>query len=192
MSVNWNVHPDLLAQWPALEAAIRDQGLEPQVRSARRTCAEQAEQYSIGRSGPNDTRKIVTQARGCQSWHVTGRALDIDLYRNGKKVWQSSEYAIMGAVAKALGWKWGGDFPGFPDPGHVEWYYPGITIEQNCPDPGVCTEYDFTQPAQPTPETPTEESYSEKEGMSTGKKVAIGVSVAAVLWAGWQWYKMKR
>jgi hypothetical protein len=188
MAVNWDVHPDMLAQWPELEAALLAEGLEGRVRSARRTCAEQAEQYAIGRSGAGDTRKTVTQARGCQSWHVSGRALDVDLYRGGKKVWQESDYEIMGRLAKERGWKWGGDFPGFRDLGHVEWH-PGLTIEQNCPNPDACHDVTYVG----TEEPPSAEGGGGEEedpaGMTTSSKIAIGVGVAGVLWAGWQWYK---
>ncbi len=122
--------PDTWAFVVALDAALRDEGFRPVVRSAYRSCAEQAEQWSIGRM-PGDTRKTVTQAQGCKSWHVLGRAVDIDL--------TPPDYARMGEIAKQLGGKWGGDFKGFPDVGHVE-FHPGITIEQACPDPAGCVD----------------------------------------------------
>ena len=120
--------PDTWAALLVLDQALRAEGFRPVVRSAYRSCAEQAEQYAIGRTAPGT---ITTHAKGCQSWHVLGRAVDIDL--------QPASYARMGEIAKNLGWKWGGDFKGFPDVGHVE-FHPGLTIEQACPDPDACVD----------------------------------------------------
>lgn len=113
-----------------LTAAANAAGLFFNVRSTRRTCAQQAEQFAIGRQ-PGDTRKIVTKAQGCVSWHVSGRAVDVTMTQGS--------YADLGALAKTMSWKWGGDFPGFPDPGHIE-YHPGMTIEQVCPNPAACSD----------------------------------------------------
>lgn len=122
-------------QWLMLEQDLLDAGIEPRILSTLRTCAKQNELYGIGRS-EGDSRKIVTQAQGCRSWHVLGRAIDVILYRDGVKAGEEA-YQIMGALAKARGWKWGGDFPGFPDLVHVEWH-PGLTTEQVCPDVYDC------------------------------------------------------
>ncbi len=113
-----------------LTAAANAAGLFFTVRSTRRTCQQQFDLFQIGRL-PGDTRKVVTHANGCVSWHVTGRAIDVTMTQGS--------YADLGALAKSLGFKWGGDFAGFPDPGHVEWH-PGMTIEQICPNPLACVD----------------------------------------------------
>lgn len=121
--------PDTRTAAKKLLKALDAQGIGYKIRSTRRTCAEQAEQYAIGR-GVNDDRAVVTQARGCMSFHTLGRAIDITLLGG-------ASYDTLGQTAESLGWKWGGRFPGFPDVGHVEWH-PGMTIEQLCPDPSDC------------------------------------------------------
>lgn len=120
--------PDTRAALLVLDQALRAEGFRPVVRSGYRSCAEQAEQYAIGRT-VGTPGKFTTHAKGCMSWHVLGRAVDIDLY--------PADFGRMGEIAKNLGWKWGGDFKGFPDVGHVE-FHPGLTIEQACPDPDAC------------------------------------------------------
>jgi hypothetical protein len=116
--------------WLALVEAARAEGIELRVRSTGRTCAEQNELYSIGR-GDGDTRQIVTAARGCQSYHVMGRAVDFDAF--------PPKYDIVGALAKGIGFGWGGDFkPPAPfDPGHVQ-FTEGLTISAMCPNPSDC------------------------------------------------------
>lgn len=111
-------------------------GLHLTVRreGGRRTCAEQNEIFERGRTEAGD---IVTYASGCKSWHVLGRAIDIDPVDSDGNYQPASTYKILGDTWTALGGKWGGYFPGFPDIGHFEWH-PGITIEQACPDPTYC------------------------------------------------------
>lgn len=135
--------PRELALWSALEPSTREfvrevlararaAGLAPRLTSGRRSCAEQNRLYAQGRTAPG---AIVTHARGCQSWHVAGRAVDVTLGASAP----ASEYAKIGAIGKELGGKWGGDFPGFPDLGHLE-YHPGLRIEDVCPNPDNCTD----------------------------------------------------
>ncbi len=132
--------PAELAIWRGLEpstrafvrevlARARGAGLAPRLVSGRRSCAEQNRLYAQGRTSSG---AIVTQARGCRSWHVQRRAVDVAFPKGAE-----AGYAQLGAIAKELGGKWGGDFPGFPDVGHLE-YHPGLTIEQVCPDPDNC------------------------------------------------------
>lgn len=97
------------------------------VASGRRTCAEQNAIYAKGRTVPG---AIVSNARGCMSWHVQGRAFDVNLGKGAK----TSDYAWLGAEWVKLGGKWGGDFA---DYGHFE-YHPGLTIEAVCPNPDDC------------------------------------------------------
>jgi len=166
-----------------LLAAAEAQGLTWKVRSTRRTCSEQAEQYAIGRQ-PDDTRKIVTKARGCTSWHVTGRAIDVTMTQGS--------YDALGALAKSMGWKWGGDFPGFYDGGHIEWH-PGLTTADVCPDPMHCEDgnVDTTLPVGPGPDPsppPPSDDGGDAQGTSSSTPVAaialLGLATfAAVYWS---------
>ena len=131
MTVDLRLTPDTAEAVQRLLDHAASLGMTTRIRSAYRTCAEQAEQYALGRTVPGT--EITTHARGCQSWHVSGRAVDIDITSGPK------DYAALGDFWKSLGGKWGGDFPGFPDTGHYEWH-PGMTIEQACPDPSACVD----------------------------------------------------
>lgn len=109
-------------------------GLKLRVRSGRRTCAEQAQQWAIGRTAPGEK---VTFAKGCRSWHVLGRAVDADPVG----AFPSCDlYTIAGEIWENMGGRWGGRFPGFGpcgDSGHFEWH-PGLSMEALCPDPDDC------------------------------------------------------
>jgi hypothetical protein len=133
--------PSELAIWRGLEpstrawlrqvlARARAAGLRPVLVSGRRSCAEQTRLYAQGRTSPG---QVVTHAKGCRSWHVHGRAVDVAFPKGAP----ASSYAQLGAIAKELGGRWGGDFQGFADLPHLE-YHPGLTIEQACPDPDNC------------------------------------------------------
>lgn len=93
------------------------------VTSSVRTCQQQNSLYAQGRSAPG---QIVTNAQGCMSWHVLGRAIDISI-EGGK----DSDYRALGDYWQSLGGVWGGSFTGFYDPVHFEWH-PGTKIEQVC------------------------------------------------------------
>lgn len=126
-------------QWETRKAFLelakrfyRQTGHVLRVRSGRRTCAEQAEQVSMG----------FSHAAGCRSWHVLARAIDADPVRvaTGKTIADSRVYAQAGAIWEAIGGRWGGRFiiAGYPDEGHFEWH-PGLSIDQLCPDPNQCS-----------------------------------------------------
>lgn len=125
-----------------LAAAFRQQtGLGLQVRSGRRTCAEQAEQYGIGRTY-NLGSPPVTYAQGCQSWHVLGRAVDADPVdlATGKVLATCQLATVAGQLWEAQGGVWGGRLGGFGpcgDQGHFEWH-PHLSLATACPSPAAC------------------------------------------------------
>lgn len=75
------------------------------VTSAVRTFAEQDKLYAQGRTSPG---KIITKAKGGQSYHNYGVAVDFARIVNGKADWTPSAYKILGEEAKKLGLEWGG------------------------------------------------------------------------------------
>lgn len=107
-------------------------GYQPQVRSALRTCAQQNAIYAQGRTKPGP---IVSGARGCMSWHVLGRAADLNLGEGTTR----EDYEFLGEEWERMGGVWGGRFSNIDDPGHYEWH-PGVTIEEVCPNPDRCRE----------------------------------------------------
>jgi peptidoglycan LD-endopeptidase CwlK len=85
-------------------------GVDVLIYCTLRSCAEQDELYKIGRSLPG---RIVTNARGGQSWHNHGRAFDFVPMIGGKPQWSSdSLYAKCGAIAESVGLEWAGRWNG--------------------------------------------------------------------------------
>jgi peptidoglycan L-alanyl-D-glutamate endopeptidase CwlK len=92
-----------------------------------RTFAEQDELYAQGRTKPG---KKVTNAKGGDSFHNYGLAVDIVLIINGaiaswdtKKDFDKDQQADWMEVVKAFkdaGWAWGGDWRTFKDMPHFE------------------------------------------------------------------------
>jgi peptidoglycan LD-endopeptidase CwlK len=80
-----------------------------------RSNERQAWLYAQGRTRAG---KIVTYAKPGQSDHNTGKAVDIAFQSHGKASWDPKLYAKIVPIAKAIGLKWGGDFPGFKDMPH--------------------------------------------------------------------------
>jgi hypothetical protein len=98
-------------------------GIDAEVVSTRRSCAEQNDIYDHGAG-------VTTNARGCQSWHVWGRAVDLLVHG------PAEGYRELGDWWKAEGGVWGGDFP-IGDFGHFEWH-PGVHISDICPTGAEC------------------------------------------------------
>ena len=120
------LHPKVRAmaeQWISkLETAKR----EVLVTSGYRTKAEQDALYALGRT---KSGKIVTNARGGQSLHNYGVALDFcPCDAKGNCLWSDrkkfKEYA---AVGKLCGFEWGGAWASFPDMPHLQ-FTGGLTL----------------------------------------------------------------
>lgn len=76
--------------------------------SENRSLAKQIELHKKGKS------KIML------SLHNFGLAADVGLYRHKKYIRRGNIYQQLGSYSKELGLFWGGDFVGFPDPGHIQ------------------------------------------------------------------------
>lgn len=121
--------PDTAAFVLEVARRARAEGIPIKLVSGRRTCDQQNRLYAQGRTAPGPR---VTNARGCLSWHVQGRAVDF-LPQPATE----ANYARVGAIAVELGGVWGGSFKGFRDLPHIE-FHPGKRIEDVCPDPDRC------------------------------------------------------
>jgi len=127
--------PDTRVAADSLLAAASAAGIGVIVTHTLRTCDEQNALYAQGRTAPGNK---VTNAPGCKSWHVHGRALDLLVVEPGGAVVHNGHdprYTKLGEIARTLGFKWGGDFG---DYGHFE-YHPGLRMSQVCPDPSDCS-----------------------------------------------------
>ncbi|MCO7175568.1 M15 family metallopeptidase [Sporolactobacillus kofuensis] len=92
------------------------------VAQGYRSKADQDTLYALGRT---KSGKIVTNARGGQSNHNFGVAVDLCLYSaDGSSVsWQTGGlFNKVVAAMKAEGFKWGGDWRSFKDNPHFELY----------------------------------------------------------------------
>lgn len=124
------------------------------VVSALRSCAEQNAIYAQGRTTPGP---IVTNAKGCMSWHVHGRAVDINA--------PLEHLPYLGRFWESLGGTWGGRFG---DPGHFGWH-PGMKAGQLCNE-STC-EFQAMQPVYP------------KEGNMLGSKVLQATIAGGITFA---------
>lgn len=106
-----DIIPEARPYFEALLAVASELGLRPRVRSAGRTCADQ---QALKALGPG-----VTGAGMCRSFHVLGRALDIDLDPN-----DCTTYTRLGQYWEQMGGVWGGRWSQFGtcgDAGHFHW-----------------------------------------------------------------------
>jgi hypothetical protein len=111
-----------------LNRAEKELGIKLRVTSGFRTYAEQNALYAQGRTTKGG---IVTNAKGGQSNHNFGTALDVVPIVNGKADWKASAetWNKIGKLGKELGFDWGGDWKGLVDKPHFEMQF-GNTLAQ--------------------------------------------------------------
>lgn len=120
------VHPKLAAGVTKLIEALATEGMTVEVVQGLRTFAEQDELFKQGRSKPG---QIVTNAKGGQSNHNYGLAVDLCPFLNGKPQWNDNNgFVRIGAEAAKQGLEWGGSWKKFIDKPHVQ--VGGLTIAQ--------------------------------------------------------------
>lgn len=105
------------------------EGINVQISSGYRSNAEQQRLYNQGRTTPG---KIVTNARPGQSMHNYGLAVDYFLTNKDgtKALWTvNADWRRVAAIAKSLGFEWGGDWRGFVDYPHLQ-MTGGLTLSQ--------------------------------------------------------------
>jgi peptidoglycan LD-endopeptidase CwlK len=118
------VHPELSKRIRDLIEAFAQRGMQVEVVQGLRTIAEQNALYAQGRSKPGP---VVTNARGGQSNHNYGLAVDLCPFVNGKPDFTTnSSYVAIGAEAVKRGLEWGGNWKKLIDKPHVQ--LPGMTI----------------------------------------------------------------
>lgn len=129
LAVIAGLHPpfaSLVTRWLAGQDALGRQILLVQ---GRRTIAEQNALFAQGRTtdGPR-----VTMARGGQSYHNFGLAVDFldeaasgDPLKVDQSDWEATAYAEIVKPAVALGMQWGGAWRRNQDRPHLEWH-PGF------------------------------------------------------------------
>jgi len=123
------LHPLLRAEahkmYEEMWKALRVRAI-PRFSHTLRTIKEQDELYQIGRTKAG---KIVTNAKGGQSYHNHGLAFDLVLIIDGKDAsWDTlkdfdgdkvSDWMECVTIAKKYGWEWGGEWK-FKDAPHFQ------------------------------------------------------------------------
>jgi peptidoglycan LD-endopeptidase CwlK len=122
------LHPALQPLATQLIEHALARGINAKVISGYRSYVEQDELYEQGRTKPG---KIVTKAKGGQSWHNFGTAFDIGIFSKDGKIYygESEAYAEVGMIGESLGLEWGGRWQRFPDEPHFQLRL-GLTIAQ--------------------------------------------------------------
>lgn len=121
------LHPVVAAKKDELVALSKNAGIDIVITDDFRSTEEQNALYRKGRS---DEGAIVTQVKGGQSYHNYGLAIDFALGAPGGKVlWDleydgnrngKSDWMEVVAIAKRLGFSWGGDWASFRDYPHLQ------------------------------------------------------------------------
>lgn len=121
------LHPRLREEVATILTEIHSKGIEIRIAQGFRSFAEQDALYSKGRNGV--AGPIVTNAKGGQSYHNFGLAVDFCLlHKDGSISWDLKEDADGDKVAdwnevvqvfSKFGWSWGGVWK-FKDNPHFE------------------------------------------------------------------------
>ena len=99
-------------------ADLEAENIKPLITDGFRSNYEQNQLFALGRTKRG---KIVTNARGGQSNHNFGRAVDMAFVdESGTVVWDLKLYKRLGVIAKLYGLKWGGDWRKHKDNPHLE------------------------------------------------------------------------
>lgn len=123
-----DLHPQVRIMAKQLIKQAKCVGIPLTVTFTLRSFETQAILYAQGRTAPG---RIVTNARAGHSYHNYGLALDVvptellalpkwgdtvDCQARANDLWSK-----VGAIGKAIGFRWGGDFTRFKDRPHFEW-----------------------------------------------------------------------
>lgn len=109
-------------------SSCKKAGIDILIYCTLRSKEEQDELYAQGRTKPG---KIVTNARGGDSFHQYGVAFDFVPMVGGKPAWNdNSLYAKCGGIAEAVGLEWSGRWSGkLKETAHCQ-YTEGKSIAQ--------------------------------------------------------------
>lgn len=100
-------------------ARMKELGYDVYVFEGYRSSADQDTYYAQGRNG--DTRPVITNAKGGESFHNYGVAVDIVFKDSKLSPWDNKHpWNQLGEVGKSFGFEWGGDWIIFPDRPHFQ------------------------------------------------------------------------
>lgn len=106
----WGLKPEAAVAWAAVQWILPQLGIPvPEVISGFRSPQRQGELYRAWVEGRRDGLASKPARR---SWHIVGRAIDIQT--------DSPGFEAAKVVLQAFGARWGGNFQR-PSPGHFDW-----------------------------------------------------------------------
>jgi len=121
-----NLHPKLLERVNSLLVRMKELGYNLRIVSGYRSFKDQDDLYAQGRTKPG---KIVTNAKGGQSYHNYGLAVDLAFVIDGKISWDEKlPWSRLGMEGKQFGLEWGGLFKKFKDRPHFQ-YTNGFSLD---------------------------------------------------------------
>ncbi|WP_081867087.1 M15 family metallopeptidase [Halobacillus karajensis] len=131
-----NLHPTVKERKDELVERVREKGIQIVITEGHRSEEKQDALYAQGRSSEGE---VVTHAKGGESYHNYGLAIDFALKAEGGNVIWDREYDGNGngqsdwmetvEVAKELGFEWGGDWENFKDYPHLQMDF-GLSIRE--------------------------------------------------------------
>jgi len=118
--------PLVRARVDAFLASCKKEGIDLLVTSSYRDIESQNALYAQGRTTEG---KIVTNAKGGQSFHNFRCAVDVVPLKNGKEIWDGADpvWATVGRLGKEAGLEWAGDWKTFKELAHFQ-YTGGLTL----------------------------------------------------------------
>ncbi len=120
------LHPEVKQYAYAFVNQIQAQmGKTVRVSSGLRTYAEQDDLYAQGRTTSGNR---VTNARGGQSYHNFGLAIDI-VEINGRQANWNGPWEEFASIGQSMGWEWGGNFSSIVDKPHFQMTF-GLSTSQ--------------------------------------------------------------
>ncbi|WP_342388583.1 M15 family metallopeptidase [Salinicoccus bachuensis] len=120
------IHPEVEEKAETLVEKAKEEDIDIKITDDFRSIKEQDGLFNKGRTFPG---QIVTNAKGGESYHNYGLAIDYALEVDGKVIWDvgydgndngASDWFEVADIAKDLGFEWGGDWDGFKDYPHLE------------------------------------------------------------------------
>ena len=120
------LHPEIRNATSSMLTNLKKDNINVEISLATRTYEEQDRLYSKGRNEKGeiiDESKVVTYAKGGQSYHNFGLAFDVEVYNeNGTKNWNKQSEAWQKVIneGKKQGFVAGAEWNDFPDLPHFE------------------------------------------------------------------------
>jgi len=112
------LHPEIQQRSAAFVNEVKQElGIQLRVTDGLRTFAEQDALYAQGRTAPGPR---VTGARGGQSYHNYGLAIDVVELRPDGSVNYGVDYDAIAEIGERYGFEWGGNFTNLDDQPHFQ------------------------------------------------------------------------